>query len=164
MALNSTSTTPDIRSKIEEGKAFILTTGDLGGTAGTEVPRVLFTNPINSGKLLKIFRIEEGTYTSTGNSIFRYYLSPTVTNTTTILNPTALLLNSGKTSSVLAYLNPTVSDNGTKIHNPIAGQMTINSRQMEYLWIIPPGTSILINVRTNAGTTTWGISIYWVEE
>ena len=144
------------------GRTFVISSSDLAGTAGTEIPRILIRNPVNSGKTLKIFKIEESVNTGTGNAMFRYYKNPTISVVGTLLNPANLNLNT-HTSSMTSYLNPTISNNGTRMMQTIAGQMYTLTKQSNYLWILNEGVDLLINVRTNAAGTTWNINLYYAE-
>src|SRR5688572_21991043 len=100
-----------LHDEVEEGDCYIINTNDMGGTTG-EVPRLLLTNPSTSKRRLRIYKIKEGVTTSTGNCIFRYYKNPTVTSNGTPMTINNLLIKSdAPSSSMLAYVSPTISDN-----------------------------------------------------
>lgn len=153
----------NLSSKIESGKSFVISTGDLAGTAGTEVPRILIRNPLGSGKKLKIYKVEEQTNVSTGNAMYRYYKDSIITLNGTPFTISNSIINN-TSSAMQAFLNPTASNNGTRLTTTIAGQMETLIREDEWLWILPENSFILINVRTNAAATTWCLNVYWIEE
>lgn len=155
--------TTSLSEKINQGKGFCISTGDLAGTAGTEAARVLIKNPSGSGKTLKVVKIEEQCNTSTGNVMYRYYYTPVVTNNGTPMSCNNIRLG-GANSSCLAFINPTTSSFGIRLNSTISGQMSTLIRESEYLYILPENSQLLINVRTNAIGTTWCINVYWIEE
>lgn len=147
------------------GKVFCTTTNDItSGTGGAESAQLYISNPINSTRAMKIYGITFGTNVSTNNNIFRLYKSPTVSANGTKLTNVNLNFSSAVVSAVDIYKTPTVTNNGTLFMNVIAGPVSTNSFEFkEKIWL-KAGDKMLINVRPNAGSVTYSLNVFWIEE
>lgn len=145
--------------------AFMASTNDLSsGTGGQETPRVLITNPVDSGAKMRIFTITCGTNVSTNNNIFRFYRGPTVTANGNLLTPVNNYVRSGAVQSLMKiYTNPTVSASGQLFLNWIAGPTSTQPINFQSKLILAPGESILIGVRPNTTGVTWSCNVFWIE-
>ena len=154
-----------LEDKSAMGKVFCASTNDItSGPNSNEYPQVYILNPVDSGKLMKIYYITCGTNVSTNNNIFRLYKNPTISSVGTELTSVNLNFASENVSVCKVYKVPTVSANGTLFMNVISGATTMNQVNFSQKLILSPGNKILINVRPNTSNVTFSINVFWIEE
>lgn len=144
------------------GNQYIFSINQTLGSA-TETLFYLLQNPASSKKSL-FQNWKKLTCLSSNNVIFRIYLNPAVTSTTTASTPVNMRTGSTNTSiaGVFNASNFSVSSNGSYIASLVSANYVPDiSTVME---VIDPGTSMLITVQSNepSGIPITG-EILWYE-
>jgi hypothetical protein len=81
----------------------------------TELPFILFKNPIASGKVILFYQIAiSSSHVQSGSWVrFKFYSNPTTSANGSSISIGTVNFGSGSTSVALAYNTPTVSANGS---------------------------------------------------
>jgi len=130
-------------------EAAFTTTTDFTNISGTtETPFMLFRNPSGSGLLAMLTHFSGGTNDSGSRTVFRFYMTPTITATGTALGICNTYLKASPTASVMeAYKNPTTSSNGT-LMNPLILPADSQSRGLNRLyWVVFYSNSNILCVK-----------------
>lgn len=144
---------------------FQATTSDLATTASIHIPWVLVRNPYGSGITVRIRAIYNSTCVSSGNHIFRAFLSPVVTNVGVLLPSVSLYTKYvAYTPKALIYSKPTVSGYGNQFSTVISGPTYTTMQSFDdSTLVLAAGYDLLISCRANTGSLTASTDVYWFE-
>lgn len=131
-------------------------------TGAAEVSFLYLSNPINSGKNLKVDRILYSSLDNV-NVIFRRYYNPTGVANGTALTVHNLFIGSATASAMLSIRQPTQTTLGTNFHTTFTIG-AVESTALAGSLVIKPGNSILITVETAANNKRVSCNVSWIEE
>lgn len=137
------------------GNSFSLGSGTITFGDTLENPKVLITNSSQKGFFF-YFR-NAG---SSAQFYARFYANPTVTVNGTPATPVNLRPAYQTASVASCYTGPTISGNGSLITNMSCANALVQSSLM---FIIDPGTKLLVTAQAPGGTGTAYIEMAWYE-
>jgi hypothetical protein len=156
-----TAQVPVQRSQSLLGRFFTTNTG--AKTSSTaESPALLFINLSTNTRTVYLDAAGLSSLDNNVTSVFRLYTSPVVTSSGTALVPRSMYSVAG-VSEMQAYLNPTLSSNGTLVRTlaTTSGQVAADFLQAR---IIIPGEKILFTIEHSANNKRSNIDLRWDEE
>lgn len=144
------------------GHTFGITT-DYVSTGTGENPFLLIRNPAGSGKTMRIDRLIFG-IPSGGSSVYRCYMSPTVTTTGTEVFPVGHRQTGQSTPVCRFFVTPTTSAFGSKFFST---RIDTNSVPFDYTYdysrLLEPGFDLLVTAQPSAGGATSSVSAEYSE-
>jgi hypothetical protein len=132
----------------------------------TEVPIVLLKNPVSSGKILRIDEVLFACQSNTSGAITcRVYFTPTITANGTAYTPIwGKVMASPPSSSINAFLSPTISAFGTRIKT--IHSITGDSREYDFSddpLLVDPNMNLLFTLTCFGNSRPAGINLTWRE-
>jgi hypothetical protein len=149
------------------GNSYLISTNVVNiVSANTETPLLIITNPAANShpRSIALFqavrKLSQASNVSSATTIFRFYLNPTLTGGGTPLTPGNLRTGSTNTSIATAGVSPTTSSNGTYI-----AAFPVNYQEIDssVLFIIDPGSAMLLTATTDTGNTKVVAELSWWE-
>lgn len=135
------------------GNSFILPMPGAPLANTNETPICVIKNPTGSGKSLFIF--DRKVSTDLNPLIVRLYLNPVLNVAGSTTAPKNTRTGSSTASISLCYLAATITSNGTLLNSTAA---TTSTRSSGVMFIVDPGTSLLITAQQAAMGTSVAIS------
>lgn len=128
-------------------------------------PLILLRNPTGSGKVIYIYKLAAGVFTTNVAASFKLFTTPTITTNGTAINIASRFINNGAIASVILPTSlPTISANGTCMAGGISGQnnntVTLVS---DFSAAIAPGGSLLVTGKPSSNNRTANIEFTWAE-
>lgn len=151
-------------SNIADAQKLFTTNFEVSSIGTTEIPVALFRNPSGSGKLVKLYRLTvSNMHTVTSFIRVRAYIAPTVTADGTSLTGACTYIGGAAPTSV-AFSSPTVSANGSRVAQYVVPAFS-NALiiPLEYKFIIPANTEMLITGQADGTNRVLGGSLLWAE-
>lgn len=131
----------------------------------SEAPVILVRNPGGSGKSMRVKNLYLSVVTGGRYFLVKTYSLPTVTSTGTLQTSSSVRVKtSPPTASVLAYLNPTVSANGTRRRTFQTGQFVQTTPITEPFFLaMEPGFDLLLTAEASGNNSSLAVTIVWEE-
>lgn len=147
----------------EENKVFS-TNWEVSAIGTTEIPVVLFRNPLGSGKTVKLIRLTvSNLHTVTSFIRVRAYGGPTITADGTGL--TEVCTHVGQAGPVsVTFSSPTASANGTRLAQWVVPAFS-NALiiPLDLLFILDANTQVLLTAQADGTNRVLGGSLLWAE-
>lgn len=150
------------------GNQFAFVLSDFSAGATSETPFLLLSNPAVSASAFgtgygSLFQNLRRIISLTANDtvILRAYMNPTVTANGTAKTPVNVRPGSSNTSIAKLYESPSVSANGTLVD--VIASNAFDPKDSSSLLILDPGQSLLLTVQQSAGAGVVGCSLGWFE-
>ena len=154
----------DWDNSVRGGRAFTQLTGIITISGTNENDFLLITNPVGSGKILRVRYVNLLTPSSSAGkqNIYRFYRAPTIT-----ANGTALtiqkLLSSGGSSTSFAYKLPTISARGLQILDLVSSAYINAWVDINYTIQLIAGESLLVTVDPQTNNDEHQAQLLWEE-
>ncbi len=140
------------------GNSFSIITS-ISLTDTVETPKVLIINPATSGKAMFIYR---RSIFSASDLTVSYYVTPTVTSSSTVVTPVKLRPAYATTSVVTANSTLSIAANGT-----LTSLINSNNAPSSVLLVIDPGLTLLVTVQaavaSGGSPATGSVETCWYE-
>jgi hypothetical protein len=151
-------------SNLADASKVFTTNWEVSAIGTTEIPIALFRNPSGSGKTVKLIRLTmSNLHTVTSFIRMRAYIAPTVTSDGTDLTKACTKIGGAAPSSV-AFSSPSVSANGTRVAQWVVPAFgTPTQIPLEYLFILPANTELLLTGQADGTNRICGGSLIWAE-
>lgn len=151
-------------SNLADAQKMFVTNFEVSGIGTTEVPVALFRNPSGSGKTVKLFRLTMSNLHTVNSFIrVRAYGAPTVTADGTALTESCTSFG-GSAPSAETFSSPTVSANGSRLAQwVVSAFQNALVVQLDYIFILPANTQVLITGQADGTGRVLGASIIWAE-
>lgn len=141
--------------------------GERSAIGTIELPVLLFTNPSGSVKTVRPKTIiVANRHTVSSLTVFRVYVSPTVTSTGTALTEASTNIGNGVSVAAVTYTSPTISANGTLITTVTCpGGTTALAYTINLLpsFSMAANTAILITAVSDGSNRIAAVSVFWEE-
>lgn len=146
-----------------ESKVFTMN-WEVSSIGTTEIPVVLFRNPVSSGKTVKLIRLVfSNAHTVTSFIRLRGYVAPTVTSDGTALTEGCTFLG-GAAGVATGFTSPTVSANGARLAQWTAAAFDQPTQiNLDLYFILPENTTILLTAQADGTNRVLVGSLIWAE-
>jgi hypothetical protein len=166
MDVNVVSSQSSTATAVDLGQSFGLAFDFSLPSAGTFNPVLLLKNPVESGKRIRVTRINVGLTVANVSGIWRVFVNPTTTANGTAITPANLNVGNVSNPATIAqtFTTPTVTANGTSLFRYESGQ-NMNSTEIigDALFVLNPGNTMLLTGDPLSNNRNTVITIYWTE-
>ena len=148
-----------------QGQTFSLTSGDTTIASVTETPLLLISNPIGSGKIMKISSIGLGSANANNTFlVYKFYISPTVTANGTAIAVVGSRQTSQNTPVTNIFRTPTVTANGNIYKQFRTGTAGHAQLDINFSFWVEANQKMLITVTSTAVGIPAYINLSYKEE